>query len=319
MSETGLIAARGQQEEVLAVKPVERMKFEGWLVYAAIVVILACAYESLAQNFAPGASLLAMLHSFGLMKSYPIVYEPGKGIWRLMGWTGSGMMLVMMLYTLRKRMGYTASLGSMRVWLNFHMLMGIVGPILITFHTTFKFGGLIGTSYWAMLATVLFGVLGRYIYIQIPRGITGAELSMKEIELSAASMDRQLEGQLGKKGTDQLAVRDLFEEVSEVDAGDRNAFSTLFHMMITDLKNRFKTWRLKRVLVDEFCLDTRTAGYTVSLIKRKAALIRRKNLLSTTHRILKYWHVIHIPLAIVMFSIMFIHIIVYFVFTPGIH
>ena len=132
-------------------------------------------------------------------------------------------------------------------------------------------------------------------------------------------MDRQLEGQLGKKGTDQLAVRDLFEEVSEVDAGDRNAFSTLFHMMITDLKNRFKTWRLKRVLVDEFCLDARTAGYTVSLIKRKAALIRRKNLLSTTHRILKYWHVIHIPLAIVMFSIMFIHIIVYFVFTPGIH
>ena len=319
MSETGVVAAGGQQEEVLAVKPVERMKFEGWLVYTAIVVILACAYESLAQNFAPGASLLAMLHSFGIMKSYPIVYEPGKGIWRLMGWTGSGMMLVMMLYTLRKRMGYTASIGSMRVWLNFHMLMGIVGPILITFHTTFKFGGLIGTSYWAMLATVLFGVLGRYIYIQIPRGITGAELSMKEIELSAASMDRQLEGQLGKKGADQLAVRDLFEEVSEVDAGGRNAFSTLFHMMITDLKNRFKTWRLKRVLVNEFCLDARTAGHTVSLIKRKAALIRRKNLLSTTHRILKYWHVIHIPLAIVMFSIMFIHIIVYFVFTPGIH
>jgi hypothetical protein len=317
MSETGVVAARGQQEEVLAVKPVERMRFEGWLIYTAIIVTIVCAYESLAQKFAPGASLLAMLHSFGIMKSYPITYEPGKGIWRLMGWTGSGMMLVMMVYTLRKRMGYSSSFGSMRVWLNFHMLMGIIGPILITFHTTFKFGGLIGTSYWAMLATVLFGVLGRYIYIQIPRGITGAELSMKEIELSAASMDRQLESQLGRKGTDQKAIRDLFEDVSEVDAEDRNAFSTLFHMMITDIKNRFKTWKLKRVLVNEFCLDARTAGYTVSLIKRKAALIRRKNLLSTTHRILKYWHVIHIPLAIVMFSIMFIHIIVYFVFTAG--
>lgn len=317
MSETGVVAAGGQQEDVLAIKPVERMKFEGWLVYTAVIVTLVCAYESLAQNFAPGASLLAMLHSFGIMNSYPVIYEPGKGIWRLMGWTGSGMMLAMMAYTLRKRMGYSSSFGSMRVWLNFHMLMGIIGPVLITFHTTFKFGGLIGTSYWAMVATVLFGVLGRYIYIQIPRGITGAELSMKEIELSAASMDRRLERQLGKKGADQLAIRDLFEGVSEIDAADRNAFSTLFHMMAADLKNRFKTWKLKKVLVNEFCLDNRAAGYTVTLIKRKAALIRRKNLLSTSHRILKYWHVIHIPLAIVMFSIMFIHIIVYFVFTAG--
>jgi hypothetical protein len=317
MSETGVVIASGQREEVLAAKPVERMKFEGWLVYTAIIVTLACAYESLSENLAPELSFMAILHSFGIMKSYAIIYEPGKGIWRLMGWTGSGMMLAMMVYTVRKRMGYTSSLGSMRSWLNFHMLMGIVGPILITFHTTFKFGGLIGTSYWAMLATVLFGVLGRYIYIQIPRGISGAELSMKEIENSAASMDRQLESQLGKKGTDQKAIRALFEGVSEVDAGDRNAFFTLFHMMATDLKNRFKTWMLKRVLVNEFCLDSRTAAHTVELLKKKAALIRKKNLLSTTHRILKYWHVIHIPLAIVMFLIMFIHIIVYFVFSSG--
>jgi hypothetical protein len=319
MSETGLVAAGGQQEEALAQRPVERMRFEGWLIYTAVAVSLVCAYESLAHRFVPAASFLNMLHSAGIMKSYPVVYEPGKGIWRLMGWIGSGMMLSMMVYTLRKRMGHSSRLGSMRMWLNFHMLMGVIGPILITFHTTFKFGGLIGTSYWAMVATVLFGVLGRYIYIQIPRGITGAELSMKEIEFSAAAMDRQLESQLGKKGKDQKAIRDLFDDVSEVDAGQRNAFTTLLRMMATDLRNRFKTMTLRKTLMNEFCFDARTAGYIVTLIKRKAALIRRKNLLSTTHRILRYWHVIHIPLAIVMFAIMLIHIIVYFVFTPGIH
>jgi len=318
MSETGLIAA-GSEEALAAARPVEKMRFEGWLVYTALSVILACAYESLAQSFVPEASFLGMLHSLGVMKSYPVVYEPGKGIWRLMGWVGSGMMLVMMLYTIRKRMGHNSVLGSMRLWLNFHMLMGIIGPVLITFHTTFKFGGLIGTSYWAMLATVLFGVLGRYIYIQIPRGITGAELSMKEIDLSAAAMDAQLDAQLGKKGSDQKAIRDVFDSVAEADTGDRNAFVALLHMMATDIRNRFRTWTLRKALIAEFSLDARSADYTVSLIKRKAALIRRKNLLSTTHRILKYWHVVHIPLAIVMFSIMFIHIIVYFVFTPGIH
>ncbi len=319
MSETGLIAAGSREEALAAARPVEKMKFEGWLIYTALAVTLLCAYESLAQNFVPGASFLGMLHSIGVMKSYPVAYEPGKGIWRLMGWVGSGMMLAMMVYTIRKRMGHKSSLGSMRVWLNFHMLLGIIGPILITFHTTFKFGGLIGTSYWAMIATVLFGVLGRYIYIQIPRGITGAELSMREIELSAAAMDRQLEAQLGRKGADQKAIRGIFDAVGEVDPADRNAFLVLLQMMATDLRNRFRTWTLRKVLVNDFCLDARSAGYTVSLIKRKAALIRRKNLLSTTHRILKYWHVIHIPLAIVMFSIMFIHIIVYFVFTPGIN
>ena len=318
MSEAGVVAA-GRREEVLAIKPFEqpRVQFEGWLVFTAIVVTLLCAYESLAQSLVPAASIVSMLHAYGIMEAYPVVYEPGKGIWRLMGWTGSGMMVLMMAYTIRKRLGHKSSLGSMRVWLNFHMLMGIVGPILITFHTTFKFGGLIGTSYWAMIATVLFGVVGRYIYIQIPRGINGAELSMKDIDSIVAAMEKRIESQLEKKGVDQKKILSLLNGVNEASVHDGNGFAVLLSLIANDLKNRFRTWKLKRAIVRQFGLDSWTAEKTIALVKKKAALIRKKNLLSTTHRMLRYWHVVHIPLAIVMFSIMFIHIIVYFIFSPA--
>lgn len=318
MSESGAVAARAQ-EEVLVVKPYEGMKFEGWLVFTAVLVTLVCAYESLAQNLVPQASIMATLHSFGLMKSYPVIYEPGKGIWRLMGWVGSGMMVLMMAYTIRKKFAFMSSLGSMRMWLNFHMFLGVVGPILITFHTTFKFGGIIGTSYWSMVATVLFGVLGRYIYIQIPRSITGAELNMRDIDGIVSSMEKRLESQLGKKGADTNAIFGLLKGVCESSVRDGNALRVLLHMMATDLLNRVRTWKLKRVLVKQYGLDSWTAGKTIALVKKKAALIRKKNFLSTSHRMLKYWHVVHIPLAIVMFSIMFIHVIVYFVFNAGVY
>lgn len=317
MPDTGVAVARGQ-EDVLAQKQYEGMRFEGWLVFTALFVTLLCAYESVAQALVPGASMLSMLHAFGIMKSYPVIYEPGKGIWRLMGWVGSGMMVLMMAYSLRKKFAF-ASLGSMRVWLNFHMFLGIVGPILITFHTTFKFGGLIGTSYWAMLATVVFGVLGRYLYIQIPRSISGAELSMREIDTIVAAMERRLESQIGRKGPEEKAIFELLGGVAEPPAQGGNAFRVLLGMMATDLGNRLRTWRLKRALVNEFGLDGWTAARTIALVRRKAALIRKKNLLATSHRMLKYWHVVHIPLAIVMFSIMFIHIIVYFVFSAGVY
>lgn len=316
MAEIGAVAA-GRQEELQAVKPLEqRVQFEGWLVFVAIAVSLACAYESLAQSMVPAASVVALLHSYGLMESYPVIYEPGKGIWRLMGWTGSAMMVLMMVYTIRKRLGHKSSLGSMRIWLNFHMLMGIVGPILITFHTTFKFGGLIGTSYWAMLATVMFGVLGRYIYIQIPRGINGAELNMKDIDGIVASMERRIESQLEKKGVDQKKILSLLNGVNDAEVRDGNPFMVLLHLISNDFRNRLRTWKLRRAIVKQFGFDSWTAEKTIALVKKKGALVRKKSLLSTTHKMLKYWHVVHIPLAIVMFSIMFIHIIVYFVFSP---
>ena len=62
--------------------------------------------------------------------------------------------------------------------------MCTLGPILVLFHTAFKFGGIVSISFWSMVAVFLSGIIGRFIYIQIPRTIEGRELSLSEIKNS---------------------------------------------------------------------------------------------------------------------------------------
>jgi hypothetical protein len=88
----------------------------------------------------------------------------------------------------RKRWLRSPLAGSMRAWLNLHIFAGIVGPVLITFHTAFKFNGVISVAYWSMVAVMLSGFVGRYLYVRIPRTIRGAELSHDAIEQQVADL-----------------------------------------------------------------------------------------------------------------------------------
>lgn len=290
--------------------------FEWILVGATVIALSVAAYESYMQSQAPAYSILHLLHRYGLLNGYQIVYEPSKGIWHAVGWTGSAMMVTMMLYSVRKRFSVFSSLGSLRHWLSAHMFLGIMGPILVTFHTTFKLGGIIATSFWCMIVTMTFGILGRYIYVQIPRNLSGAELEVRDVGTLMESLNRGLENYLSEE-----KVSDLLKEVKTIDEGGRslNLLSSLLYMIKTDIANIYNIFHIRRVLKGRFNLTGSKRREVVYILRKKAALIRRINLLSTSHRLLHYWHVFHVPLAIVMFVIMFIHIIVFFLFTAGRH
>jgi len=323
--------------------------FESFLAVFALFAVLLGAYESVTQMFFPANSILSFVHRLGYMKSYPILYEPSKGVWHPIGWTGSAMMVVMMLYSVRKRFALFSGLGSMRHWLSAHMFFGIMGPILVTFHTTFKLHGLVATSFWCMIVTMVFGVLGRYIYVQIPRSINGTELGVKEIEGSVSALETEigrklkkinimnLMGELGIRDTskimatidsdhgeylvddnegdrDRRRVAKILKAISTVDVRDRGALSAFFFLVWTDIKNYFKIISLGRALKKRYHLARAERSEIVALLNDKAALIRRKSMLVTTHKLLHHWHVLHVPLAIVMFIIMTLHIIVYYIF-----
>lgn len=291
------------------------ISFEWFLVVTVFLVGLVGAYESLAQVYYPAFSLLRAAHLFGYLKAYDIIYEPSKGIWHPVGWTGSAMMVVMMLYTLRKRLGFMSIFGSMRRWLSLHMFLGIMGPLLVTLHTTFKLHGLIATSFWCMIVTMVFGILGRYIYIQIPRSITGTELGEQDIESMVASIEARL--------ANYRSNANLSRFLGTVDCPASQASSmslpvALAFMFWTDMKNRLRILRVGRILKTRFNLAYRVRRDITAQLRKKAALIRKRSFLTTSHRMLHYWHVFHIPLAIVMFLIMFLHIIVYYIFSAAV-
>ncbi|MBI4950132.1 MAG: hypothetical protein HY955_08320 [Deltaproteobacteria bacterium] len=291
---------------------VDKRAFEPFLVISVLFLTAVLIYESITQAGLRHMSLLSFAHALGYLKSIPVEYEPSSGLWLLFGWIGSAMMLLMMVYTLRKRGGLLGRLGSMRIWLNGHMFLGVMGPVLIVFHTTFKFNGIIGTSFWCMVVTAVFGVLGRYIYLQIPRSMTGAELKEKDIERLITGLEAEID--LRSKGLKAGAF--LSEITSPEKAQSIGPVKALLYMMWNDTANRLKVRRIKRELKRDYELPPRVRDALGTLLSRKSALIRKRNFLATSQRLLHYWHVLHIPLAIVMFLIMFVHIAVYYMFRP---
>ena len=290
------------------------LSFEWILFLIVLVVVNVGAYESITQSYMPEYSLQNISKNFGFLQGYITEYGPGKGIWRLFGWIGSFMMIFLMLYTVRKRVKVFKSIGRLRSWLSFHMFLGILGPVFITLHTTFKLGGIIATSFWCMVVTMVFGILGRYIYIQIPRTIKGAEMKAEQITDIVKAVDKRL----GKYMSRANMTR-LFNELNIKDEvkNNRCPIHALYYMLRADIVNRVRVYRILKILKDRYSLSKTNREQVLVLLQRKQALIRRKNLLKTSHALLHYWHVLHIPLAIVMFILMFLHILVYYLFRPG--
>jgi hypothetical protein len=85
------------------------------------------------------------------------------------------MLMTETLYSLRKR-SRRAHWGRMSSWLRFHIFTGLVGPYLVLLHTSWKFNGLAGIVTALMIAVVLSGIFGRYIYTAVPRTADGAAL-----------------------------------------------------------------------------------------------------------------------------------------------
>ncbi len=98
------------------------------------------------------------------------------------GIIGTLMMIVGVgIYMIRKRSRKLFTFGYLKHWLEFHIFLCTVGPILVLYHTAFKFGGIVSVSFWSMVLVVLSGVVGRFIYIQIPRTIQGKEIDIKDL------------------------------------------------------------------------------------------------------------------------------------------
>lgn len=285
--------------------------FEWILITVVIITICVLSYESYTQRFFPDRSLLSFFHRLGYLKNYPVIYQPSKGIWHPIGWIGSGMMVVMMLYSARKRFGVFRSLGLLRHWLSAHMFLGIMGPVLVTFHTTFQFKGIIATSFWSMIFTMVFGILGRYIYVQIPRSLAGAELRVQDIERMVQTIDSRLgEFSKGVNVSELSRVIDVRGKNPE----DTGVIKTVLFMLRDDILISYRLHQLNNVLRRNYHVPWTVRKKIDFLLKNKAALTRRKNYLATTHKILHYWHIFHVPLAIVMFLIMVLHVCVYYLF-----
>ena len=229
----------------------------------------------------------------------------GHGI----GIAGSAMMIVGVFgYMARKRFRSLSRIGVLKHFLEFHIFLCTLGPILVLYHTTFKFGGIVAVSFWSMVAVVISGIIGRFIYLQIPRTIQGRELSLSELT--------GFENDLFTEMQDQYKVN--YETIVHLNIALSTSDSNKNENFIVRIFNRFRfEGKLMKQVKNEL-KSQQLAGKdyrkVVRLFKSKIILNRRIAWLSTMQNFIRYWHVAHLPFALIMLVIMILHIIVALLF-----
>jgi hypothetical protein len=230
------------------------------------------------------------------------------GLWgHGFGVIGSALMILMLLYTLRKRTRLLGSLGTLSYWLQFHIFCGIAGPLLVILHSSFKVQGLIAVSFWSMIAVAASGFLGRYIYIQIPRTISGKELNLSELQTYNEDIKNELQKNYDLPEQD---IRKLEQWYAGTPGKQKNLVLMLFSMLYADLIRPFSYYRTRMKLAAEFNLPFSATVKGAKIIQQKTLLERRITAWQAAHDMFHYWHVIHKPFAIIMYLIMIIHILV---------
>lgn len=233
------------------------------------------------------------------------VLKPNGLIGHGLGIIGSLLMLFGVgIYMLRKRVKAFYRLGVLKHWLELHIFMCTLGPILVLFHTSFKFGGIVSISFWSMVAVVLSGVIGRFIYVQIPRTIQGEELSLNQLrELTDKIHDNMI-------SNFQLTS----EVINKIEEKNRVEYKLNFTIFIKEfLKGFFINYEVKNYL-KKLNVSSKTIEEISKSIKQQFIINRKIKYLKTMQKYFRYWHIVHLPFAIIMLIIMIIHVIVSIVF-----
>jgi hypothetical protein len=231
-------------------------------------------------------------------------YKAGGHVGHPLGITGSAMMVVMLGYSVRKRVPLLRRAGPLRRWLDVHIYLGVFGPLLVVLHSGFKVHGLVALSFWSMVLVALSGVLGRYLYLQIPRTRAGEEMALAEVE----QQDREVSDTLRKQfrlSEDQFAALEAAFAVPE----RLGLASVLFHSLFAELRARSAVRRFAEACAASVPRQ-HAFGEFERVLRRKAMLRRRIQLWDRLHELFHYWHVLHKPFAVVMYLFMIVHVAV---------
>jgi hypothetical protein len=257
---------------------------------------------------------MAGAHDRPFMAKHALL-KPSGWIGIKLGMLGVAMFLAIFLYPLRKRWAWLGRQGISRHWLDFHVLLGISAPFVIALHSSFKFHGFAGIAFWIMLAVSISGVVGRYLYGQIPRRVNAAELSRKELQEMQTRMAQQLADQDFLRESD---VRTALRLPSQQTVDKLPIPAALVYMFLLDLARPFRIAGLRNgalsgsehITTFGGLLPTRHRDLERAIVvaRDEAALSKRILFLSRSQQVFHLWHVVHRPFSYTFAVLALVHI-----------
>ncbi len=263
-----------------------------------------------------GYAIAALVVYFGWLGRDQRNIHAEYGLGYALGIIGGTLMLIVLLYYLRKRVRWLSRLGEVRHWFRVHMQFGIIGPVLILYHCNFDLGDL--NSKVALYSTLLVagsGVLGRYLYAGIHNGLYGRKATLQEM---TGSLEKSVTG-----GHATGLIQPIRAELVALDQRALAPSITIADSMIRHFTLAWQTRLIYRRLMSRVRRELITKAMTSAAVDKHAdrleATIRRylrEHLrqvrqvarFNSFERLFALWHVVHVPFFLMMIVTAVFHV-----------
>lgn len=231
-----------------------------------------------------------------------------------LGLAGGSLMLALLLYPLRKRVRFLQALGPLRFWFRFHMIAGMLGPVLVLFHSTFQVRSMnAAVALASMLLVATSGIVGRFIYRRIHRGLYGSRTTHEELQ---QSLDKQLQA-VQSSSMLPIEVKQEIERFARlVSCVPENRWQRLVHFVSLGLRRRLAGRRARRTMA-RHAQSSRTVMHGTladldELLLNIDATLRAAQTtaqFSTYERLFSLWHTVHIPFLFMLLLTALVHVV----------
>lgn len=248
----------------------------------------------------------------GVRLRHPLhaLLKPAGPVGLGLGFAALAFFLFLWLYPLRKTIKALAWTGAVGNWMRVHIVAGLAVPVIGAAHAGWRFEGLIGLGYLSMLVVSLSGVIGRYLYVHIPRSRNGLEMTMEDVSNERRALLTNIAAATGLVPAE--VERRLAVDTRPYEGLD--PLRTFWRMFQDDLR-RNRTMRELRVELarprpGRTPLAGRELNETMRLARRELSLAQQVRMLEATRRVFGYWHVAHRPFAVTALIAVLVHVIV---------
>lgn len=243
--------------------------------------------------------------------------SPERGIGYALGIVGGSAMLLLLLYPARKRARWLGFIGTVKGWFQTHMVLGVIGPLLILYHSNFSLGATnSNAALFAMLLVSGSGVFGRYFYTRIHFGLYGRRASRAEMQAGADELREKVAG--------SRFIPQLLEHLDAADkrllAGHPGPLGMLVKPLFVTGRMYLERWQLTRFANGELraaaasnpVLAAQHEQFAVAVrryIRRRLDATRRVAEFESYERLFSLWHVLHLPLFFMLLIAGVVHVI----------
>jgi hypothetical protein len=245
-------------------------------------------------------------------------YEAGDDFGYYLGVIGGLMMLTLLLYSLRKHVSFMHNWGATKHWFRLHMFLGITGPTLILFHSTFRAGSV--NAIVALSCMVLVagsGVIGRVIYRKIHHGLYGRSATLQEVQANLGIIGGDVKSKFHFAPHIEKRLKDFETSALAEHGGAWSRFRQFvtvgvragwIHRAVSKELARLAREHLRTHAWDGDKVEKRLAAGKLAIRGYLDAIIDVSRF-TAYERLFSLWHVLHVPFVFMLIISGIAHVI----------